>query len=173
MKSPEFTFSTFRSRKIAGFSLVEVMVAIAILSIIFSGLLAGQLQSNRIAARARNLNNAKVALRTLIDRAQTVAREDVLLRETYPWGDSPIYSSNNIPGTNNGGVITLYDENPDFNDRAGTEYKLLANVERAVTYADGSAATPNALIVINFRISFQDRNGPPATISMSTNRAVP
>lgn len=158
-----------------GFSLVEVMTAIAIIAVILSGLLAGQLESNRIAAHARNLNSAKVVLRTFIDRAQTVAREDALLSETYPWGDSPLFTTTNMDDEITDGEIILYDENPDLivNGEEGSGFGVPATVERAVSYADGSQTTTSALVVVTFRITFKGLQSSPTSISMSTNRAVP
>jgi type II secretory pathway pseudopilin PulG len=151
--------------RVAGFTLVEVVIAGCMLALLISGSLVGLTQINRWATSAR--------LRTL---ALAIAQQQIDSIQTAPWqgfGARPaIFTSNtalNVPFTTTEANLPL--NNDAFNSTSGLNSALTGldtqtNVTRTTVITNITPRTLRAVVTVTF--NYRNR---PHVVSLTTLRA--
>lgn len=157
-----------------GFTLVEVMVAAAILVLVTGSVVTALTMVNRDAAANRNRTAGKLILQRAIDTALAVTWRDPaapprILTPTLgagvPFEGASGWVNHNLYTTADDltGNATV----PVYEDRDASQRDIVGKVYRKVQRAPGN----DGLMLVSMRLDYRYR-GKPVALEMSTERAV-
>ena len=138
-----------------GFTMVEVLVSLAVLALLGTAAVGGLLAANRMAVKSRLATNAQAIAQARIDR---------ILSEPWPEG-SPAPPSLAVGITTETNVPIYTDPVPNTVIVSGTVSTAITDVSR--TIVPGQPAPP--LIAANVTVAYTV-GGTPTSVSLSTVR---